>query len=114
MKFLCLTALTVALAATSLAALSDSGCKQIQYPFSTGNGNVTRANAVRDAYLQSWNEYEKYCFGKDEILPLTKECTNDLAGFGATVIDAMDTAIIMNLTDVVARQLEHAASVDFT
>ena len=33
---------------------------------------------------------------------------------GATVVDGIDTAIIMGLTDIVEQQLKHIASVNFT
>lgn len=103
--------------ATFAASVVAQGklCKRIQYDFPAGtNGNATRAEAVKAAYVRSWNDYAANCFGKDDLLPLNRSCQNDLAGFGATIIDGMDTAIIMGLTDIVARQLEHAATVDFS
>lgn len=35
-------------------------------------------------------------------------------GWGVTIVDGIDTAIIMNLTDVVAKQLSFIQTVDFT
>jgi len=90
-------------------------CKQIQYNFPTGtNSDATRANAVRDMYNRSWAEYTKYCFGKDDLNPLSNTCDQDLFGWGASIVDGIDTAIVMNLTDVVKAQLAHIAKVDFS
>jgi mannosyl-oligosaccharide alpha-1,2-mannosidase len=40
--------------------------------------------------------------------------TNDLFGWCTSVVDGIDTAIVMGLTDIVEQQLKHIASVDFT
>ena len=102
-----------AIAAT--AAPATSGCKQIQYQFPSGSGNSERAQAVADAYRRVYGEYEKFCFGKDGLQPISKSCDNgSLWGFGGTIIDGLDTAIAMNLTDIVARGLENTAKVDFS
>ncbi|CZR55603.1 related to Mannosyl-oligosaccharide alpha-1,2-mannosidase [Phialocephala subalpina] len=104
----------LAVFAGTVAAQGNS-CKTIQYAFpAETNGNATRAEAVKAAYIRSWSEYAANCFGNDDLLPVSRGCRNDLDGFGATIIDGMDTAIIMGLTNIVARQLEHAATVDFS
>ena len=90
-------------------------CKKIQYDFPAGQGgNATRAEAVRDAYQYAWNAYRQYAFGKDELLPLTKSYTQDWYGWGVTIVDGIDTAIVMNLTDIVEEQLAFIPTVDFT
>jgi len=100
---------------TASSPSSSSTCKRIQYPFPPGtNANNSRAEAVKDAYLRSWNAYENNAFGKDELLPLNRSFVNNWNGWGMTIIDGIDTAIVMNLTDVVTKQLGYIATVDFT
>jgi mannosyl-oligosaccharide alpha-1,2-mannosidase len=41
-------------------------------------------------------------------------CQDDLFGWGATIVDGIDTAIVMNLTSIVTKQLAHIAQTDFT
>lgn len=95
------------------ATLSPT-CKSVQYPFPSGtNSNTTRADAVRDLYRRSWDQYAEYCFGHDQILTLTNTCADDIFGWGATIVDGIDTAIVMNLTDIVTRQLAFIAEIDF-
>jgi hypothetical protein len=89
-------------------------CRKVQYDFPSGtNSDTSRADAVRDLYQRSWNQYATYCFGHDQLLTLTNTCADDLFGWGATIVDGIDTAIVMNLTDIVAQQLAFIAQVDF-
>lgn len=90
-------------------------CNQIQHKFPPGNNaNSSRAEAVRNLYRATWNQYSKSCFGKDTLLPLNNSCKNDLFGWGASIVDGIDTAIIMNLTDIVTQQLQFISKIDFT
>ncbi|KAJ5649965.1 mannosyl-oligosaccharide alpha-1-2-mannosidase 1B [Penicillium longicatenatum] len=94
---------------------SSATCGTVQFDFPAGtNKNDPRAQAVKEAYVREWNEYSKYAFPNDDLLPITQSYTNDLFGWGATVVDAIDTAVVMGLTDIVEQQLKHIASVDFT
>lgn len=111
-----LSILSLFLAAVAAhAATTDTSCKRIQYEFPSGSGNSERAQAVAKAYRRVYGEYERYCFGKDGLHPISKTCDEDsLWAFGGTIIDGLDTAIIMNLTDIVAKGLENTAKVDFS
>ncbi|KAK0275228.1 hypothetical protein LTR35_011276 [Friedmanniomyces endolithicus] len=108
-------------ATTSAGSPSSTGhvalptCKPIQYAFPAGEGgNAERAAAIKEAYLYGWEAYVKFAFGKDELQPLNGSGVNDWYGWGVTIVDAIDTAIIMNLTDVVAQQLAFIQKIDFT
>jgi mannosyl-oligosaccharide alpha-1,2-mannosidase len=95
--------------------IASATCKKVQYDFPAGtNSNTSRADAVRDLYRRSWSQYAEYCFGADELLTFNNSCTNDLFGWGASIVDGVDTAIIMNLTDIVGTQLEFIAKTDYT
>ena len=50
----------------------------------------------------------------DELLPLNKSGINDWFGWGVTIVDGIDTAIVMNLTDIVAEQLAFIEKIDFS
>lgn len=90
-------------------------CKQIQYSFPAGQGgNADRAAGVKEAYQYAWNAYSEYALPRDELLPLNASGVNNWFGWGVTVVDAIDTAIVMNLTDIVAQQLAFIQKIDFT
>jgi hypothetical protein len=95
-------------------ATASPTCKTVQFAFPSGtNSDTSRADAVRDLYQRSWNQYAEYCFGHDQLLTLTNTCAVDIFGWGATIVDGIDTAIVMNLTDIVTRQLAFIAEIDF-
>lgn len=94
---------------------SSATCNTVQFDFPSGtNKDDPRAEAVKQAYVREWNQYSRYAFPKDDLLPITHNGTNDLFGWGASVVDGIDTAIVMGLTDIVEQQLKHIASIDFT
>ncbi len=96
------------------AAAAAVVCKTVQYSFPAGtNSDPYRADAVRDLYRLSWDQYAQYCFGHDQINVLDNTCEDDIFGWGATIVDGIDTAIIMNLTDIVTKQLAFVAQIDF-
>ncbi|XP_021854755.1 mannosyl-oligosaccharide 1,2-alpha-mannosidase MNS3 isoform X2 [Spinacia oleracea] len=56
---------------------------------------------VREAFIHAWSGYKKYAMGFDELMPLSKRGIDSLGGLGATVVDALDTAMIMGVEDIV-------------
>ncbi|KAJ1890875.1 hypothetical protein LPJ66_007232 [Kickxella alabastrina] len=60
---------------------------------------ANRANDVRDGFLRAWKSYKKYAFGSDEINPITLEPLTTRNGWGATLIDSLDTIYIMGLKE---------------
>ncbi|KAK9318597.1 glycoside hydrolase [Lipomyces starkeyi] len=62
-------------------------------------------NQVKEAFLESWNGYEKYAFGKDIYRPVAKTSRNMAPeGMGWIIVDCLDTMMIMNLEE----PLQHA------
>ncbi|KAG0624964.1 hypothetical protein M758_2G017100 [Ceratodon purpureus] len=60
-----------------------------------------RQSEVSGAFRHAWKGYTSYALGYDELQPVSKSGVDGLGGLGATVIDALDTAMIMGLDDVV-------------
>ncbi|KAI4295428.1 hypothetical protein L6164_035487 [Bauhinia variegata] len=63
---------------------------------------ITRQQKVKDAFLHAWSGYKKFAMGYDELMPLDQRGVDGLGGLGATVVDALDTAMIMGTDEVVA------------
>ncbi|GAA0175704.1 protein modifying enzyme [Lithospermum erythrorhizon] len=61
---------------------------------------VNRQQRVKDAFLHAWSGYKNYAMGHDELMPLSHKGIDGLGGLGATIVDALDTAIIMGLDEV--------------
>ena len=62
------------------------------------------AAAVRRAFLHAWNGYERYAWGHDELLPLSRGHRDWYpTSFVMTPVDAYDTMKLMGLTAEAAR-----------
>jgi mannosyl-oligosaccharide alpha-1,2-mannosidase len=62
---------------------------------------LERRDAVRDAFRHAWHGYVRHAFGYDEYHPISRRGSNmyDGNGIGFTVVDTLDTIIIMGLED---------------
>ena len=45
----------------------------------------------------SWQAYEAYAWGFDELLPLNKSARNGFGGLGATIVDSLDTLHLLGM-----------------
>eukprot|EP01129_Flabellula_baltica_P017219 TRINITY_DN947_c0_g1_i2.p1 TRINITY_DN947_c0_g1~~TRINITY_DN947_c0_g1_i2.p1 ORF type:complete len:485 (+),score=85.87 TRINITY_DN947_c0_g1_i2:35-1489(+) len=63
------------------------------------DGVDDKREAVRDAFKFAWDGYSKYAWGKDEIKPVSNRGDNNWGGLGATIVDSIDTILIMNLEE---------------
>nr|CDJ88607.1 Glycoside hydrolase domain containing protein [Haemonchus contortus] len=77
---------------------------QSQIPRFTGPTN-DRQKAVVDAFKHAWEGYRKYAWGHDQLKPISGGYS-DWFDTGLTIVDALDTAIIMGLEEEVAQGTE--------
>ncbi|CAO3629932.1 unnamed protein product [Cunninghamella blakesleeana] len=82
-------------------------------PFIDPSKNVSRAQEVKNAFLFAWHNYELYAFGKDELRPVTKDYTNSRNGWGATLVDALDTLYIMGLKKEFNDAIKHVETINW-
>ncbi|KAE8655597.1 Mannosyl-oligosaccharide 1,2-alpha-mannosidase MNS3 [Hibiscus syriacus] len=61
-----------------------------------------RQQHVKEAFIHAWSGYKKFAMGSDELMPLSQEGIDGLGGLGATIVDALDSAMIMGLEEVVS------------
>ncbi|EXJ95456.1 mannosyl-oligosaccharide alpha-1,2-mannosidase [Capronia coronata CBS 617.96] len=94
---------------------------QIQFDFvSRGESDeanktrVSRQEAVKEAFVHAWNGYKKYAWGRDEVAPLSGLYRSSFGGWGATLVDTMDTLWIMDLKTDFEQCLEAVRDIDFT
>lgn len=57
---------------------------------------------VAGAFEDAWGAYRKHAWGHDELRPVSRQGEDGLGGLGATIVDALDTAMIMGLGDIVS------------
>ncbi|KAH0607684.1 uncharacterized protein H6S33_002718 [Morchella sextelata] len=86
----------------------------LNIPLHKKQSDINKAEAIKEAFTHSWEGYVKYAYGKDELRPVSNTGSNSRNGWGASVVDALTTAIMMGMDDVVLQQLEYIATIDFT
>jgi len=57
-----------------------------------------RQKAVVEAFQHAWNSYRRFAWGNDHLRPISKTGQNWF-GLGLTIVDSLDTMLIMNLKD---------------
>lgn len=92
---------------------------QIQASFAKELGSkrkirLERQKAVKDAMIHTWKGYRQNAWLHDELLPVTKYFRDPFAGWGATLVDALDTLWIMGLEDEFLEAVEAVGKIDFT
>ncbi|KAF2436785.1 glycoside hydrolase family 47 protein [Tothia fuscella] len=75
--------------------------------------NLDRRDEIKSAFNFAWNGYYTAAFPHDELKPLSNGPGESRNGWGATPVDALGTAILMELPDVVNVVLEHVKGIDF-
>ncbi|KAK6078011.1 glycosyl hydrolase family 47 [Seiridium cupressi] len=77
-------------------------------------GDARRAAAIVDAFRFSWDSYERYAAPHDTLKPVARSFEDDRNGWGATAVDGLSTAIIMEEAGIVDKILRQIAATDFT
>ncbi|KAK3209360.1 hypothetical protein GRF29_69g1526383 [Pseudopithomyces chartarum] len=72
-----------------------------------------RRVAVREEFQRSWENYRTFAWGQDELGPITGKGVESFGGWGATLVDALDTLWIMGLKDEFYEAVEAVAAIDF-
>ncbi|KGO71942.1 Glycoside hydrolase, family 47 [Penicillium italicum] len=60
---------------------------------------TSRQLAAKEAFERCWKSYQSFAWGADELAPLSGSPKNELGGWGATLIDNLDTLWIMGMHD---------------
>jgi mannosyl-oligosaccharide alpha-1,2-mannosidase len=72
-----------------------------------------RAQAVKEAFEFAWYGYRTFAFPNDELHPQNNTFSDSRNGWGASAVDALSTAILMESQDVVTTILEYIPSINF-
>ncbi|KAJ2543659.1 hypothetical protein EV175_005961 [Coemansia sp. RSA 1933] len=92
--------------------------RKVQFDFSSESNEDravrrSRAQAIKDGFLYAWDGYKKYAYGADEIDVLKMAPKTTRNGWGATLVDSLDTLWVMGLKDEFARGRDFVAKLDF-
>lgn len=73
-----------------------------------------RQQAVKSAFIHSWEGYKKHAWLQDEVTPLSAGYKNTFGNRGATLVDSLDTLLIMGLEDDFNAALKAIQKIDFS
>lgn len=73
-----------------------------------------RLSAVKEAFTHSWNGYKKNAWTHDEVLPITGKPSDPFGGWGATLVDSLDTLWIMGMEKEFGEAVAALEGIDFS
>lgn len=73
-----------------------------------------RRDAVKKAFLKCWQSYRENAWLSDELTPITGQSRNTFGGWGATLVDSLDTLWIMGMKIDFEEAVDAAVTIDFT
>jgi mannosyl-oligosaccharide alpha-1,2-mannosidase len=91
---------------------------KIQAKFETESEEVKRArhekrDMVKEAFTHAWEGYKSKAWGMDELKPVSGGSKNPFSGWGATLVDSLDTMWIMGLKTEFEEGVEFVKTLDF-
>ncbi|KAK0656575.1 glycoside hydrolase family 47 protein [Cercophora newfieldiana] len=72
-----------------------------------------RRDAIRDAAIKTWNAYTEYAWGRDQVQPQSLRGIDTFNGWGATLVDSLDTLWIMGLKKEFKQAVRMVAKIDW-
>lgn len=105
------------------ALMNGKGTKRMKKVQYEGNWSTTerkkkeeerRREFVKRAFVHSWTGYKKHAWGHDELTPVSNGYLDHHNGWGATIIDSLDTLLIMDLSEEYNNARHHVSALDFT
>lgn len=74
---------------------------------------VKKLSVVKESFLHAWNGYKKHAMGHDEVDPVHGDRRNPFMGWGATLVDTLDTLWIMGMKEEFEEAVEATKKIDF-
>ena len=92
---------------------------RIQHKFTAESASEKTAreekrDVIKKAFSFSWDGYRSQAWKQDELSPVSGKHRNPFCGWGATLIDTLDTLWMMDLKDDFEEAVDAVKEVDFT
>ncbi|KAK0611976.1 glycoside hydrolase [Immersiella caudata] len=72
-----------------------------------------RRDAVKKTFVRCWESYKAHAWMSDEVAPISGRARNPFGGWGATLVDSLDTLWIMGLRQDFDLAVAAAANISF-
>ncbi|KAF2668371.1 glycoside hydrolase family 47 protein [Microthyrium microscopicum] len=86
----------------------------LDQPPTAPSSTLERSDAIKAAFDFAWDGYYKLAFPHDELKPVSNTPGTSRNDWGATAVDALGTAVLMDKKNIINIVLEHVAQTDFT
>ncbi|KAI9666198.1 MAG: hypothetical protein M1821_004133 [Bathelium mastoideum] len=91
----------------------------IQFAFKAEKESVKgdrekKRQIIEKSFLKSWNSYKQYAWMHDELSPVSGSFRDPFAGWGATLVDTLDTLWMMGLKEEFEDGVKAVEKIDFT
>lgn len=94
---------------------SSKPMPRIQYAGKgAGKADAERLAIVKEATQHAWDGYRDAAFGADEVKPISGGRHNPFNGWGATLVDSLDTLWMMGMTEEFDEAVDAVREIDFT
>ena len=104
-----------------LPPLSKTNTPKIQFDFEQEEPplyhelmRTRRQAAVKTTFERSWKAYKEHAWKQDELLPVSGGSGTTFGGWGATLVDSLDTLWIMGLKDEFHEAIQAVTEIDFS
>ena len=92
---------------------------QIQHKFTAESASDKTAREdkreiIKKTFLFSWDGYRSKAWRQDELSPVSGKHRNPFCGWGATLVDTLDTLWMMELKDEFEEAVDAVQDIDFT
>ncbi|KAF4552204.1 putative glycosyl hydrolase family 47 protein 1 [Elsinoe fawcettii] len=75
--------------------------------------NAARAAFVKDIFQTAFDGYLQFAFPNDELLPVSNGFDNSFGGWACSAVDALGTALVMDMPDAVNTILDYIPQINF-
>jgi len=72
-----------------------------------------RRNAIKDAAVKTWTAYRDYAWGKDQLMPQSLRGVDSFNGWGATLVDSLDSLWIMDMKKEFHQAVRMVSKIDW-
>ncbi len=95
-----------------------SALPQIQYDFQPEHNfdrveRERRLDAVKEAFVHSWQGYKKHAWLYDEVAPISGGYRTTFGGWAASLVDSLDTLWIMGMVPEFEEAVKAASRINF-
>ena len=74
---------------------------------------LARRDAVKSTFVRCWEAYKANAWMSDEVAPISGGSRNPFGGWGATLVDSLDTLWIMSMRSDFEHAVAAAANISF-